>query len=65
MDAGQPGGLVIDERERCVLRRVEMVCEGAARERTGHGSFTFWRPVAPDGSGNQGERLSPVPGDLR
>jgi len=40
-DSGQLGGLVVDEQERCVLRRDEMVGERVAYGRAGHGSLTF------------------------
>ena len=40
-DPGQLGGLVVDEQERRVLRRDEMVGERVADGRAGHGSGTF------------------------
>jgi hypothetical protein len=40
-DSGQLGGLVVDEQERCVLGREEMVGERVAYGRAGHGSLTF------------------------
>jgi hypothetical protein len=40
-DSGQLGGLVVDEQERCVLRRDEMVGDRVAHGRAGHGSLTF------------------------
>jgi hypothetical protein len=58
---------VVDEQERRVLRRDQMVGERVALRGPGHESGSFSRSRGfdePEASGRQGDRLSPDFGDL-
>jgi hypothetical protein len=59
-------GLVVDEQERRVLRREEMVGDRVAHGGTGHQGLTFWEQgfSAAEVSSHHGDRQSPDSGDL-